>query len=606
MALRAFKVENEKAIRLAACEAVPPVMIVAGPNGVGKSTLLYALHRRTGTEIDSDTQIIYQPPHRAIRRQQIQRRWLSGGGITRRISEIFSNESVEALEGLSIPFPRRAPDNVDEAGSTLKYTLGRLENRRQAVLAALVDQRSAEGRDVKTEDLLDIYEPIRRLTSRLLPHLCFERIDFSDESDIRCVFTRTDLVGEDELDLDDLSSGEKSIFILFLPLIEADIAAGLNRLDPTFQADTGNPPQDQVILIDETEQHLHPELQARLLGYLREEAARSGAQFLVTTHSPTLVDQAFDDELYLLNFPSGPGQNQLRRIASTPERLDALRALAGSTFVVTTGRTIICIEGAADTAGGASDLRLLETLHPAATRYTFVPVGGKGNVIRVVEGLRGELAAAELGIRVAGLVDRDRTDPSLDGIVAWPVCMIENLLLDPVAIAHVATGVLPDDVNPTTVEAALFEQAQEERHDEIALRVTRELGAKTIRPKGASSEEVRNSLTAAIQDLQVAESRIEEAITGAETEVEMALANGTYVETFRGKALLRGIYRRLAVASHDLSFEQFTYAIAQRLAEQGSLAETIDTVFRSIEDPEAEDSTTEVQSLPRSGDLALG
>ena len=150
MALRAFKVEDEKAIRLAVCERVPPVMIVAGPNGVGKSTLLYALHRRTGTEIDSDTQIIYQPPHRAIRRQQVQRRWLSGGGIIKRISEIFSNESVEAFEGLNIPFPRRAPDNVDEAGSTLKFTLGRLENRRQAVLAALVDQHSAEGRDVRT------------------------------------------------------------------------------------------------------------------------------------------------------------------------------------------------------------------------------------------------------------------------------------------------------------------------------------------------------------------------------------------------------------------------------------------------------------------------
>ena len=143
-------------------------------------------------------------------------------------------------------------------------------------------------------------------------------------------------------------------------------------------------------------------------GIFSEEAARSKARFIVTTHSPTLVDQAFDDELYLLNFPTGPGENQLRRIASTPERLDALRALAGSTFVVTTGRTIICIEGAADASGGISDLRLLETLHPAATRYTFVPVGGKGNVMSVVEGLRSELAEVNLGVSVAGLVDRDQ------------------------------------------------------------------------------------------------------------------------------------------------------------------------------------------------------
>ena len=167
--------------------------------------------------------------------------------------------------------------------------------------------------------------------------------------------------------------------------------------------------------------------------------------------------------------------------------------------------------------------------------------------------------------------------------------MIENLLLDSLAIAEVATAHMSDAVDPAVVEAALFEQAQEERHDEIALRVTRELGATTIRPKGTTVEEVTNSLSTAIQNLQVAESRIEEAIANAETEVDTALADGTYVETFRGKALLRGIYRRLGVASHGLSFEQFAYAVAQRLAEAGSLAETIDTVFRSIEDHQAEE-----------------
>jgi ABC-type cobalamin/Fe3+-siderophores transport system ATPase subunit len=600
MAVKSFRVENEKAIRLAECTSVPPVMIIAGPNGVGKSTLLYALHRRIGLQQEGETQIIYQPPHRAIRRQQVQRRHLSQD-VVRRLSDTFSGEAVNAFEGLAVPFPSRAPDNVDEAGSTLKFTLGRLENRRQAVLAALVDQRSGEGRALETDTLPDIFEPIARLTSRLLPHMRFERIDFSEENNIKCVFTRTDVLQEDTLDLDDLSSGEKSIFILFLPLIEADINARLNELDPQAEEDQ-NAGRDQMILIDETEQHLHPELQARLLGYLREEAARSNTQFIVTTHSPTLVDQAFDDELYLLNFVVGEGQNQLRRIASTPERLEALRALAGTTFVVTTGRTIIAIEGAADTTGGTSDLRLLETLHPAATRYTFVPVGGKGNVIRVVGGLRAEVAEANLGIRVAGLVDRDRTEPNLEGVVSWPVCMIENLLLDPVVISEIASGATDTEIEPAIAEDALFKQAADERHDEISLRVTRRLGAKTIRPKGASAEEIAASLEAAITDLQFAESKITEAIAEAEVEVDEALSSGTYLEVFRGKQLLRGVYRRLGLAGHQLSFEQFAYAIAQRLAELGTLTETIDTVFRLIEADDAEGATAEIEGLPLSGD----
>lgn len=45
MALKRFRVEDQKALRLAVCDDVPVVMLIAGPNGVGKSTLLYSLHR---------------------------------------------------------------------------------------------------------------------------------------------------------------------------------------------------------------------------------------------------------------------------------------------------------------------------------------------------------------------------------------------------------------------------------------------------------------------------------------------------------------------------------------------------------------------------------
>lgn len=175
----------------------------------------------TGAVYAEPVQILYQPPHRAIRRQQVKRRFL--GGAIRRLSEIFAGGEVSGFEGLSIPFPQRGPDNVDEAGSTVKYTLGKIENRRQNVLAALVDAHRRDGRSLETKDLADVYEPMKRLTSRLLPHLAFARVDFSNEENVRCVFTRTDAVSTDELDLDDLSSGEKSILLLFLPLVEDEI-----------------------------------------------------------------------------------------------------------------------------------------------------------------------------------------------------------------------------------------------------------------------------------------------------------------------------------------------------------------------------------------------
>jgi AAA15 family ATPase/GTPase len=61
-----FRVENRRSTRLAACTALPPLMVIAGPNGTGKSTLLDALRQVLG-----EGPILYVSPHRTWRRQQV-------------------------------------------------------------------------------------------------------------------------------------------------------------------------------------------------------------------------------------------------------------------------------------------------------------------------------------------------------------------------------------------------------------------------------------------------------------------------------------------------------------------------------------------------------
>ena len=165
----------------------------------------------------------------------------------------MSGNEVSGYEGLQIPFPSRTPNNVDEAGSTIKYTLGKIENRRQTKYAELVDLARKDNKDVITKDLLDIYKPIRELTRYLLPHLTFDHIDFKNENDIRCVWKRKDKHSEIDLDIDDLSSGEKSIIILFLPLLENDINNLLQGIVEA-PASSGDILQaDRVFIIDEPE-----------------------------------------------------------------------------------------------------------------------------------------------------------------------------------------------------------------------------------------------------------------------------------------------------------------------------------------------------------------
>ena len=58
MAAKSFRIENNKAIRLAECVAVPPLMVICGANGTGKSTLLWELKQRHGLEVDDPTDVL--------------------------------------------------------------------------------------------------------------------------------------------------------------------------------------------------------------------------------------------------------------------------------------------------------------------------------------------------------------------------------------------------------------------------------------------------------------------------------------------------------------------------------------------------------------------
>src|SRR5262249_26305029 len=75
----------------------------------------------------------------------------------------------------------------------------------------------------------------------------------ANETNIRCVWTRTDGREQISLDIDQLSSGEKSLITLFLPLLETEVSTLLNRIDLT-PGPVSAP--DTLMIIDEPEQHI--------------------------------------------------------------------------------------------------------------------------------------------------------------------------------------------------------------------------------------------------------------------------------------------------------------------------------------------------------------
>jgi hypothetical protein len=288
-----------------------------------------------------------------------------------------------------------------------------------------------------------------------------------------------------------------------------------------------------------------------------------------------------------LRLASAPEVNQLRRVATAGERLEALRELTGESYFVATGRNIVCIEGEPRRAGreGASDLSIIEVLHPRASRYTFIAMGGRSAVETAVGRLKSGLPVEEYGVAVAGLVDGDRTETVKEGVISWSVCEFENLLLHPHSIVAALTEIGEPATPPdeSQIEELIKRLSSERRDAEVGLRIRAQLPVIVFRPSGSTPEEIAQSVEAKIEEARksVEPEATAELSKNAQAAVDAILNDGSYAARFKGKALLRSLYNELGLTK--TSYEQFCYAVAQQAKDASTVRELIDAVFAELD-----------------------
>lgn len=481
MRIPEFSIINQRSIHLAACDSTPKVMIVTGPNGSGKSTLLQGLRKAAG----GAGPILYVGPHRMSRRQQVKARFLFQNKIQMR--NLLSQSNLPGYEGINIPNRSRDAWDFDEASSFLKFGLCQIELDRQT---AVTERLDADG-EIQKDSMPDVWAPLKEMTENLLPHLKFSKIDISNKDQVRCLWHAhlKDII----VDIDDLSSGEKSVIQLFFPLIEKRIQS---LLDKTKGATTETLKEDVCVLMDEPELHLHPVLQGKILDYIRTIAVKENIQFILATHSPTIVEYANSDELYLLR-PSELVQgddNQLVKIANDDEKLELIRDIFGSTSNITAMRPLLIVEGRKEEKGSrrASDSRIYSFLSEHFNQVAIIPGGGKSECEKLASSLSEILKEFSSNLKAYALLDRDleHGEPENDLLHYLPVSMIENLLVDPDIIWTAIDTVKhktefnskEDLVNSLTI---LLDGMEEE---EKTRRIKESLGSHTFRAKDPISE----------------------------------------------------------------------------------------------------------------------
>lgn len=158
-----------------------------------------------------------------------------------------------------------------------------------------------------------------------------------------------------------------------------------------------------VLIVDEPEIYLHPDLQRRLFQMLKA----TGQQIILATHSAEMVNEAEHDDVVIIN--------KLRRTATRVADIDGLQEALfsiGSAQNIhlarlSRGRKILFLEG--------EDHRLLRRLaarlhlqHLAdTTDVTFIPIGGFGQRQKIADAAWTFKKVLKSDIAIAAILDRD-------------------------------------------------------------------------------------------------------------------------------------------------------------------------------------------------------
>jgi len=472
-----FRIENFRNLRVAECDPVPDFMLICGANGCGKSALLEALmtakehagaygnfrfdpravsadaekanikvvlrfseeerefvKTKFGNECPEEDEIVIEIQKdgkaRAIKRSRPVSQLL--GFYSRSIGSPGFFDFINAHRRMqknqlstwdaNFLSDARAKETLALDENKFRYTKQYLAGLKMSDLQAL--QTSLRSGNPTNKDSLD---EIRTFFNEFFSPMKFKDV-YIDTSPFQ--FAISTPLGE--IDIDDLSSGEKEILNIFIRFHQLN-------------------PMGAVILFDEADAHLHPDLDRRYLEVLK----KLGEGMLLTAHSPEMMIAAGTDALYtILKEPLPEGGNQLVRVTEEESLHEALSEVMGSRGIISINQRIIFIEG----QEASADREIYEALYPPSKyNVTFVPAGNSLTVRSASEKVNHLLTTATGFQHYFSIIDGDverLTDDPTEGkrFFRLPVYHVENFLIDEAVILRASKSLLASKFSYTKQE----------------------------------------------------------------------------------------------------------------------------------------------------------
>lgn len=228
----------------------------------------------------------------------------------------------------------------------------------------------------------------------------------------------------------ELSSGEREVIVLSFDILLQN-------------------PTDSVIVIDEPEIHLHPELAFRLVKVLKSIGERN--QIFLFTHSPDIIGSAFETGIYFVRPKSRTTGNQAVKVdSSNLDDLKLIPNLRETIGMLSLGKKLLFVEG----SGTSMDRSVFSSIAKSTKiDIAIVPSDSCSNINNMAL-MCETLQKGLFGIELYMVRDRDSlldsqiasfTAKSAGKLRFLPFYHIENTFLSPEAIHKIALK-----LNPTT------------------------------------------------------------------------------------------------------------------------------------------------------------
>lgn len=495
MKIKYFRIENFRNIKLAECENPPDFMVICGGNGCGKSAFLnalmaakenaapyggFAMDPRCVSADASMAKVILKLEFSAVEQEWYRKQYsqdcpaegeihleISKGGrarttkqsqVTKNLLGYYSRQYANSpgffdyIDAHRVHQKKQLTtwDSQSLSDNYAKQTLGATGSTKfqytKEYLASLIfndlqiiQKSHREGQPIIPDSLKEIREFFNSFFAPM------QFIDVRiDESPFKYIIK----THRGEIDLDDMSSGEKEVLNTYIRFHQLK-------------------PKGAVILFDEADAHLHPDLERRYLEVLRKIG--SGNQLWLTTHSPEMMIAAGAESLYtILKEPLSGESNQFVRVSNDESLHEVLSEVMGSRGLVSFNQRIIFLEG----EESSIDRELYEKFYPPGQyNVSFVPAGNSATVRKIAEQVN-YLLSNPLGFQeyysiVDGDIERSENTTTTGRLFQLPVYHVENFLIDPEIILETVKDMLGSSCpysNSTDVETELKNLALQEGH----------------------------------------------------------------------------------------------------------------------------------------------